>query len=167
MTARIVASPKVDPAVQVLRSTPRDDYERAVTRIYEIMQAPDVMQQICARWFPTHGPAVADAYLAWRDKHADFLDETRDRMHAIWVSQGEGNVRVVRVVEYFTRRERYETYMRDFDATPAREFEQKCIEYPQVLNSDAWNLPRRFERELVVIRERPRPAPIGAPPPGR
>jgi hypothetical protein len=162
MTARIV-QPEMDPVQRVLSAYPKDDYETAVLRVYEMMQTPDAIQQICSRWFPTHGRDVADAFLAWRARHEEFMREMRDRAHAIWVSQGGGDVRVVRVVEYFERKDRMNTFMRDFDRTSTREYESRCIDFPRKLKSAEWNLPKRFARDLAVIRVRPRPEPIVDP----
>jgi hypothetical protein len=151
MTAKIVVAPP-DPVTLVLRAQPKNEYEDAVLSMYYVMQAPDTMQQLCARWFPAHGAKVADAFVQWRNRHAALMKDITDRTHEIWVSQGGGDPRVVRVVEHFKRNERYQEFMRDFDRMPTAEFDVRCADYPRVVGSRAWNLPVKFRRELEIMR---------------
>jgi hypothetical protein len=150
----------LDPVTLVFQTPPKDEYEKAVLMLYENMQVPDVLQQICGRWFPAHGRDVADSFLAWRAEHEDLLNEIRHRMHAIWIDHGGGDERVVRVVDYYDRKDRYASYMRAFDEAKAADFEMKCIDYPRRTKSPDWNMSQRFARELELIRQRPRPAPV-------
>ncbi len=149
------AEVKVDPYRKVLQSYPKDDYERAVFYAYEIMQVPDATQAICARWFPLHGRETVDALVAWQKKQQPVMDEIRDRTHAIWISQADGDTSVIPRLERKFTSDRHQQYTNDFDRTPTEVYEKRCADFAASLRSAQWDLKRRFRQELAIMRRRP------------
>jgi hypothetical protein len=147
--------PRIDPYRKVLQAYPKDDYERAVLYMYEIMYTPDATQAICARWFPLHGRKTADAVGAWQDKQKPLMDEIRDRTRAIWTSQAEGDASVIPRIERKFTNDRYQQFTNVFDQTPTEVYEKRCANLPAALASKEWDLKRRFRQELAIARRRP------------
>jgi len=146
---------KVHPLTKVLRAYPKDDYEIAVLYMYEIMHTPDSTQAICGRWFPTYGRQTADAVMAWQKSQEPLMNEIRDRTHAIWISQADGDASVVPWAEGRFDRDRREQYLAVFDKTPVKEYEKRCASLPATLKSNEWDLKKRFRKQLAIARKRP------------
>jgi len=146
---------RVDPVTKVLQAYPKDDYERSVFYMYEIMHTPDATQAICARWFPLHGRETVDALVAWQKKQEPVMNEIRERTHAIWTSQADGDARVVPVVERRFNRDREQQFLNVFDRTPTEVYEKRCAKLPASLRSAEWDLKKRFRQELAIARRRP------------
>ena len=154
--------PHLNPIMQVMRAYPKDDYERKVIYMYEIMQAPDATQQVCAHWFPEYGRSTADALVEWQRTQDTERTEIRDRTHAIWISQADGDSGVIPAVEGRFADDRYQTYLSVFDRTPVAEYKKRCADFAQMLRSPQWDLSRKFRKELAIARRRPLPAPFSA-----
>lgn len=157
-----LSRPRQSPVAQVMHAYPKDDYERKVLYMYEIMQAPDATQQVCARWFPDYGRASLDALVEWQRRQDPVLTEIRDRTHAIWISQADGDSGVIPAVEARYSDDRYQIYLHDFDRTPTAEYKKRCASFPQMLRSAQWDLSRKFKKELAVARQRAMSASVRA-----
>jgi hypothetical protein len=147
--------PRVHPLTKVLQSYPKDDYEVAVLYMYEIMHTPDATQAICARWFPVYGRETADAVMAWQKKEEPLISEIRDRTHAIWIGQADGDASVVPWATGRFDRDRRQQFDNAFDKTPVKVYEKRCADLPRSLRSSEWDLRKRFRTQLAVVRKRP------------
>lgn len=147
--------PKVHPLTKVLRAYPQDDYEVAVLYMYEIMHTPDATQAICARWFPLHGRQTADAVAEWQKKQEPLMNEIRDRTHAIWIRQADGDASVVPWAEGRFDRDRAQQYLNAFDKIPVKTYEKRCVDLPAALRSSTWDLKKRFRQQLAIVRKHP------------
>jgi hypothetical protein len=157
-----LSEPRLSPMTRVLRAYPKDDYERKVLYMYEIMQAPDATQQVCARWFPDYGRSTLDALVAWQRRQDPVLTEIRDRTHAIWISQADGDSGVIPAVEGRFSDDRYQIYLHDFDRTQTAVYKKRCAGFPKMLASPQWDLQQKFRKELALVRQRPVPVSVHA-----
>lgn len=160
--AALVSEPRLNPMTRVLRAYPKDDYERKVIYMYEIMQAPDAIQQVCARWFPDYGRSAADALVEWQRRQDPVMTEIRDRTHAIWISQADGDSGIIPAVEGRFADDRYQTYLNDFDRTQTAVYKKRCADFPKMLASPQWDLKQKFRKELALVRKWPVPASVRA-----
>jgi hypothetical protein len=155
--AEIATAPRAErtrrPSVHDLFATPpKSDYEAAVTTAIKVVVYAESLQPFCSRWFPALGRKSADAYLIWRERNAASIGDVKTHALKLWESRaGEHKAVAIRVYAAL-RNQADQLLLREFDASPVKEFEEICAGLPRDILSPDWNLERKLGAELALIR---------------
>ena len=150
---KVVATGK-HPLYLILETQPRNDYERALPVMLSRIVNVDALQQFCGQWYPDYGHDVADAYMAWRKKHAATISEILARSEAVWADYSLGDTEYVGMVYPHLRKQMRQAIDAEYDRSPSEKFRKICSELPADLKTQ-WDLDRRYQKELAFLRQTP------------
>lgn len=153
MTAKFAPPYKKHPMYAIIEARAEGPYEQSLESALEISMLPDAMQQICGQWYPEFGRDVADAYVEWRDRNKKVIDELKQRSTDVWTRRAGPGVAYVKMVYPHLRNSLVKKQMRRTDAMTTDEFKANCAGYPKDVRDARWDLEKRLQSELAVIRK--------------
>lgn len=146
---------KKHPLYVIVETQPRNEYERVLPLMLGKVINVDALQQFCGQWFPAHGYAVADAYMAWRKKHEATLNELKERSEALWADYAGADNEYVVMVYPHLRKQMRAAIDKEYDRSPVEKFDQVCAGFPADLASAKWDLDKRWPKEMALLRKTP------------
>jgi hypothetical protein len=157
VTSSAAAKPQrqLHPMYRIIEAPYESNYELTLDAALRTSIYPDALQQICAQWYPEYGAKVADAFLEWRAKNQPVLDELRERSTEVWNRRAGPDIAYVKMVYPHIRKDIINSTMTRFDARPVEEFKARCAGYPALLRQPDWDLARKLEKYLDLIRQGP------------
>jgi hypothetical protein len=139
---------------QLFNATARSDYETAVTSAIKVVVYAEGLKTFCWKWFPSHGNGISDAYATWSEKRGAAAKEIKDHALALWEARAGEHKVVAAYVYPYLRKDVDALLQREFDSMPVKDFEGICARLPKEILSAEWNLERKLQSELALIRAR-------------